>query len=878
MPKRLQLICFLGLFSSLLNAQIVDNFMDGNFSANPIWQGNTDHFIVNSAKELQLNAPTGGNSMLVVAGEIADSAVWQIYFRLEFAPSLGNRLRVYLQADDQNLTIANGYFLEIGENGANDALRFFRQNAGQVTLLGSGTAASLAGDPSLARLKIIRKKGGIWQILADFSGNDAFLPQIEITDATFSGGTNRFFGFDCLFSASRKDKFFFDDVSILPDLPDQKPPKLLRAEPLDSQRIDVFFDEKLTKIDAENVTNFWINQNIGQPISAILQPSEKSIRLLFSNKLLDGKIHELTTKNISDALGNLATTELTTFFYLKISPAEPFDLLINEFMADPSPSIGLPEVEWVEILNRSAKTIDLQSITFSTGGAPAHFSTYLLRPDSLVLLVDAADTASFFLIKNKISTINFPAILNSADELVIADLAGNPLDIVDFDLSFYKNETKKDGGWSLERINPNLPCDAGSTNWSACKKGSGGTPAKQNSIFQATPDLVSPKLVSVFPQNSTTLRVQFSEGLAATFADDFSNFQIDPLLVVVDIFSEKLGSPFWTFLLADSMKTGVIYALKIAEKAVDCSANFFEKNESARFALPEIPNANDLIINELLFNPTTNEADFVELFNRSKKVINLENLFLGNINASGVDVKKLTVKSLIFPNEYAVFTSDSASVFRNFFVENPRFLHQNTIPNFADDAGNVQIYRQINTSDIEILDDLNYSKTWHHALLTDDEKENRSLERLRPSDPTDEPSNWQTAAASQNQHFGRGTPTAKNSQAETAQFVDNQWITVSNTRISPDGDGFEDFILIDLNLPSAGFSGRIEIFDEVGQRVKLIIGQALVGTNPRFQWDGELDGGGEAPIGIYVLRAEFLNVSTLKNLKKKMTLAVVRKW
>lgn len=869
------------LLPKIAFSQIQDNFSDGNLSQNPIWQGNADHFIINPAAELQLNAPAAGNSFLFTEGNIPDSAVWEIYFRLEFPPSATNRLRIYLQTDGADMQITNGYFLEIGENGAADALRFFRQDAGGAVLLGTGTAATLANEPSLARLQILRKKGGQWKIGADFTGNDNFLPQIEATDAKWPGGENHFFGFDCLFSASRKDKFFFDDLKILPDLPDQTPPKLIAAEAIDSQELHIFFDEKLDPVDASDPAHFSVDKNIGQPVFAgPLAGNAKAVRLVFSKNFLDGQSHVLTTVGLTDEIGNPSISETASFVFLKIGKPALFDILLNEIMADPSPSVGLPEFEWVEIINRSAKNIDLQQVTLSAGGSPVNLPKYILRPDSLVLLIAKSSEAHFLGIKNRVALLNFPAISNLADELTLADQNGETLDFVAFDPAFYKNDSKKDGGWSLERINPNRPCAAGFENWAASKTVPGGSPGLRNSNFSDEKDGAGAKLISVFPKSPVLLRAQVSEGLAEAATADFSNFKIEPALPILSVKPEWSGSPFLIISLGQPIQPSQIYQLKIAENAVDCSGNLFTQINEKPFALAELPEANDLIINELLFNPLSGGVDFLEIFNRSKKVINLAGLFIGNISADGAEVKKCTVERFIFPGEFAVLTPDTADVRANFFVKNPAWLHKNALPGFDDDAGNVQIYRETGPTEVLVLDDFDYSKQLHHALLNDEEKENRALERVNMVIATNDPTNWQTAAAPAaqgNSAPGHGTPTAQNSQSQSAQFIDNEWVTLSNERVSPDGDGYEDFLLVDLNLPSAGFSGHIDIFSEDGRKVKTISGEQLSGINPRFRWDGELDSGGPAPIGIYILQAGFLHPDG-RSLRKNLTVAVLKKW
>src|SRR5438034_8624193 len=85
---------------------------------------------------------------------------------------------------------------------------------------------------------------------------------------------------------------------------------------------------------------------------------------------------------------------------------------------------------------------------------------------------------------------------------------------------------------------------------------------------------------------------------------------------------------------------------------------------SLQIGLPEIPDSFDLVVNEILFNPNVGGEDFVEVFNRSQKTINLSSLYLANANDSDAlsTFKSITYEGyLFFPNDYAVITK-SASV------------------------------------------------------------------------------------------------------------------------------------------------------------------------------------------------------------------------
>jgi hypothetical protein len=85
-----------------------------------------------------------GNSSLWVTGNIPDSTVWDFDLRLSFDPSNQNQLRVYLQSDQADPTLANGYFIEMGETGSADAIKFYRQDAGIKTQLAVGQAGLAA--------------------------------------------------------------------------------------------------------------------------------------------------------------------------------------------------------------------------------------------------------------------------------------------------------------------------------------------------------------------------------------------------------------------------------------------------------------------------------------------------------------------------------------------------------------------------------------------------------------------------------------------------------------------------------------------------------------------------------------------------------------
>jgi hypothetical protein len=168
-----------------------------------------------------------------------------------------------------------------------------------------------------------------------------------------------------------------------------------------------------------------------------------------------------------------------------------------------------------------------------------------------------------------------------------------------------------------------------------------------------------------------------------------------------------------------------------------------------------------VVINEVLFNPAGDGVDFVEVFNRSEKIIDLAALKLGNLGMNsfgGLDTtyKNVTADNqLLLKGEYMVLTTNPTKVQEQYHTENSfAFLRMASLPTYSNASGTV-ILSGINK---QLTDFFEYEESMHHPLLN--QVAGVSLERIHFDRPTSDRTNWHSAAAS----VGYATPGYKNSQ------------------------------------------------------------------------------------------------------------------
>ena len=614
--------------------------------------------------------------------------------------------------------------------------------------------------------------------------------------------------------------------------------------------LKIIFSETIDSTTAANVNNYSLSNGMGNPAEVIVSKNE--VRLIFTAEIDSSINYTLTIQNIQDCTGNINTLQ-TLNIEVPVA-AKQFDVLITEIYADPEPSYGLPNAEYIELYNATNKTISLNGWKFSDNTSTATLPNKNLLPQSYLILCSVNNIQEFSLLGDVLGVSSFPSLNNTGETLIIKDELENIIHAVTYADSWYRDNLKKEGGFSLEMVDLNSPC-SGADNWKASEASIGGTPGAENSVNGINPDSNSPTLDYVLVENDTQLILIFNEPLLQSTIVSTNQFSIQPNTVSVKSFSNSINLSEINITLIAPLQPKIVYTITVSGIS-DCSGNTIQTENIVSFGVAEYPDSGDVIINEVLFNPESFGSDFVELYNKSDKIIDLKNLLIVETDFTKRDsvlefVRITTRGFLLLPENFVALTADANYIKGNYFSPNTKnIINLSGIPNYPDQSGTVILMDTL----LNKFDELAYEEKWHFALL--DDKNGVSLERINYSRPTQDANNWQSAAST----VGFATPAYKNSQYSDSENAGNTfWLNPES--FSPDNDGYNDILNLHYQFKEPGWLANINIYDSGGRLISELVKNESLEAEGVLVWDGITDDGKKARIGIHIVWAEFFNPS-----------------
>lgn len=861
--KRLLFVLF--LIPLLATAQLFDDFSDGDFTNNPAWTGTTDKYIINNALQLQLNASEAGTAWLSTPYTYPGGNLeWRFWIRLNFAPSASNLSDVYLISNQQDLSSPlNGYFLRFGEAGSNDAIELFRRQGTQNTSILRGSNGQIAAAFAI-HVKVVRTEQGQWSLYVDQTGSGIYGFEATGTDNTFQPGG--FFGFVGLFTISNAQRMFYDNVQISPEIIDTEPPQLSSAIAADPFSIQLQFNEAVSPATLLQANNYMIDQGIGSPSAVVPGATAAQAVLQLMSPLGNGTIYNLTISNIADLSGNIMPTITVPVSYYE---AQPNDVVINEIMADPTPVVGLPEWEFIELYNNTNVPINLNNWKLFIGTGERVLSAVEIAPNGFVILAHENARASLQQYAPFIGFSSFQ-LANSGAALSLRSQSGIEISSVSYSDTWYNSNIKKEGGWTIEQKDPTNPC-GGAGNWTASMHPSGGTPGAQNSVHAVTAAGPKPDRKRLISNN--IIQIWFDQRMDAISMGNKQFYTLNPGNIQPQSAELNPADPtFVELVFADAFSMGTIYQLSIGSSVLNCAGRPVAIGTIIEFGIPHPVEAGDVVINEILFNPLTGSNDFVELFNRSNKIINLEELRLGAVRQTIPNPPDTTLRDissttrLMLPKTYALLTVSTKAI-TDFYstTSTDNFVEMTQFPTYPNESGNPILVSKTG----KLIDSFSYLEKMHHPLLN--YVKGVSLERISPDRPSNDPNNWHSAS----QSVGFATPGYQNSMF-VADVSPTAQLTVEPEVFSPDGDGYDDVTSIRYLFENPGNTLNIYIYNANGQMLRHLVKSSLIGQEGAVSWNGLDEQGRRVPVGIYVVHAEVFHLDGKTNVIRKAVVVASR--
>ncbi len=271
----------------------------------------------------------------------------------------------------------------------------------------------------------------------------------------------------------------------------------------------------------------------------------------------------------------------------------------------------------------------------------------------------------------------------------------------------------------------------------------------------------------------------------------------------------------------------------------------------------------DIIINEILYQPFSGGDEYVELFNRSDKIIDLSLLSIATRKSDGTlqRIKPLSsTPKLLFPGGYLLVTGLKENVCA-FYTCYPDIdcAELTTMVSLPDAGGTIVIF---NNKNQQMIDEFSYTNKMHVSGLSN--PKGVALERIDPEEPTNDASNWISASTD----AGYGTPGYQNSHH--GDNKDNGGTDTGLTIIEPNIQGGIDYFQIMYQFSHSDNRCNLIIFDISGRQVDSILNNAILGTSGVIGWNPQ----DRLKPGIYIVYAE---VITLNGSVEKYKLPLVLK-
>ncbi len=748
--------------SNFCFSQVNETFLDGNFINNPIWTGTSSNFSVNTSMQLQSKAAVASTSYLFTPSEAIDDATWECWVKINYNPSSSNYASIYLVSDKNDLTSGcNGYYVQVG--GTNDEVSLFVQEGTTKTKIIDGVDKRTDRNPVDLRVRVTRDADGNFALYSKLPSETDFV--LEGTTQNTVVKSSNYFGLLYVNTASTGMNYFFDDILVTGNKAvDMETPMWNLFNIISPNKLKLGFSEAMDF----SASTFTVDNGMGNPISTVISADKTSIELTFANDFQKGMIYNLQTTGLADLAGNVTLTTQKSIGI--VEKKDIGDLIFNEVMFE-NPENSL---EYIEIYNKSDKLLDVSGMIFTTRKTDGTMNTGVIIPKLtpllppkgyLALCSNAEMVRSFHSCppESNIISTSWTALNNESSTLVLTNAAKDSIfDELKYDVKWHNSWVVSPKGIALERTSPDLITQDAYSWHSSTAVGNNGTPGYQNSVYV---DTEPPIWNSLIIEQPNKLKLGFSERMnfsSSTFTVD--NGMGSPVSTIISTDKTTIELTF-----ANDFQKGKMYNLQTTGLA-DLAGNV-PLTTVKSIGIVEKKEIGDLIFNEVMFENPETSLEYIEIYNKSDKLLDVSGMIFttrktdGTMN-TGVIIPKLT--PLLSPKGYLALCSNAEMV-RSFHSCPPESNIISTSWTALNNESSTLVLT--NAAKDSIFDELKYDVKWHNSWVVS--PKGISLERTSPDLITQDAYSWHSANS--NNNFG--TPGFQNSvYVDTEQPIWNSLI------------------------------------------------------------------------------------------------------
>jgi len=265
-------------------------------------------------------------------------------------------------------------------------------------------------------------------------------------------------------------------------------PQLKRAFAVDSQTLDLYFDESLDSVSASITGNYSVAGGPGIAGALPLPPLFSTVRLQLASALPRETLLSVTVKQVTDcnrnAIGGFNTTPVAL-----VKEARQGDVVINELLFNPKPGGS----DYVELYNSGKTVVDAGDLflagrnlsgTLSSASRIMPLPFALFPGDYLVVTEDGAALRQSYFVLNKdaiVDVLSLPPLPDDKGTIVLLGKQGNLIDEVRYSDDWHFALLSGKEGVALERISAAGPSSSGHNWHSAAGTAGFGTPGYRNS-------------------------------------------------------------------------------------------------------------------------------------------------------------------------------------------------------------------------------------------------------------------------------------------------------------------------------------------------------------------------------------------------------------